>query len=192
MYKAVVDDIVKTICTDKMTLGLGQTVVSASSLYEAANVKLGTFVIKKHPFWFWQSTTYEYLSPLRVCFDESMSSEEVTVLEEINKAVDLTTKSSANMHTLYVLGVSGSSKDNYVIDCDLGPVLRQELATPAIKDYSVPYAVVEEFKETSGKKSLGIVTKVFIAERPATINLTTKSKEEASASAAKASKKLLI
>ena len=56
MFKAVTDELVKTLSTEKTTLGLGQTVVAASSLNEAAHVKIGTFVIKKNPSWFWQST----------------------------------------------------------------------------------------------------------------------------------------
>ncbi|XP_075251864.1 uncharacterized protein LOC142344204 [Convolutriloba macropyga] len=187
MFKAVADDVVKTLCTENRTLGLGQTVVAASSLHEAAHVKIGTFVIKKFPFWFWQSITYEYLTPLRVCFDESKSSEEVMVLEEINKAVDLTTMASAGISYLRLIGVSGSTKDNYEIDCDLGPVYRQELATAAIENYSVPYAVVEELNDTRGKKSLAIVSKVFIAEKAAAINLVAKSKDQAGASASKGS-----
>ena len=46
---------------------------------------------------------------------------------------------------------------------------------------SVPYAVVEELNDTRGKKSLAIVSKVFIADKAAAIYLDEKSKDQAGA-----------
>ena len=39
-----------------------------------------------------------------------------------------------NIDLFLQLGLSGLSKERYQIDCDLGPVYRQELAVPAIKN----------------------------------------------------------
>ncbi|XP_075251854.1 uncharacterized protein LOC142344199 isoform X2 [Convolutriloba macropyga] len=134
MFKLMTDELVRTLCSDRNTLGLGQCVIPAASIHEAAFVKLGTFVIKRQPSYPWQAASYEYLAPLGVKLKKSKHFEHTTVLCDSYKAMDMQTSVSVNVATLQFLGLSGSSTDKYSLECHLGKVSKMELDENDIKN----------------------------------------------------------
>ena len=85
MFKLMTDELVRTLCSDRNTLGLGQCVIPAASIHEAAFVKLGTFVIKRQPSYPWQAARFviyqekgknlRQISDQNSCFEDKVRSE---------------------------------------------------------------------------------------------------------------------
>ncbi|XP_063717873.1 uncharacterized protein LOC134844977 [Symsagittifera roscoffensis] len=176
MFRTLATDFVTSVCdgsSSNSTLGMGQSVVAASSVHEASQVQVGTFVIKHLPNHFWQSTSCEFLCPLTVSLDSSkQSTSEVLVLNDIKKMINMNDKNSANVSALKEIGVSGSLSYAYKIKADLGKVTRLDLNPEAIQNYSVPTAVAHEMKKSPGtRKVLCVVTKLFKVNKEATVKL---------------------
>ncbi|XP_075264107.1 uncharacterized protein LOC142356000 [Convolutriloba macropyga] len=57
------------------------------------------------------------------------------------------------------------------MDADFGEIKRVDMNKDAIKDFSVPPAVVAQLTKPGQKRVLAVVTKVYVVSNPATVTL---------------------
>jgi len=184
MFRTVTQDLVKALCggagcssapgsTVNTSIGLGQSVIPASSVNEASQVTVGTFAIKINPSHFWQTPSVEFLAPITVSLDRSKEvSSECTVVNDVKKEIDMSENNSVNVSAIKEIGANAGMKGSFKMHANLGPIKRRDLNRGAIDSFNVPVAVANQLKKPGGgRRQLAIVTKLFIISNEATISL---------------------